>query len=248
MKAQTPLKPSTPTLRRVSILVLLSLLALILPGALRATDYTWTQTAGGSGAAYTWTNTASWTPAPAVGNYPGKTIGNYDTVDFRVAMAGNQTVIPRLGSGGGFSNCISSMKIGGTNGTYTYTFDKGGLTTPRIAFITSAGADARLEKSGNGNDIFATGGFTLGANLDVVFTGGTGTLSLPITIYDLTNKSALNISGVGTLYMTAGNSSYSGGTSIQQTTVEFASQSAVRQQHHYYRQRRHTEDGSQQHA
>ena len=98
MKAQIPLKPSTSALPRRSIpallLLLLLLLALTLPATLRAADYTWNTLTSGT---KTWTNPAVWTGVcpPVSPNYPGKTIGDYDTVDFRVATTAAQTVRPQ---------------------------------------------------------------------------------------------------------------------------------------------------------
>jgi fibronectin-binding autotransporter adhesin len=180
-----------------------------------AATFTWTNF---TGSPLRWGTTANWSPNIANGpNADGA------VVDFQVDVPLTSTIGVCGSAGGNLTPLLTTLKLGDTNGNQGLTLDKGGAATSRLHFTNSTGSTL-IEKRGDTADTIAVGSVRLfNTNLNIVFTNGTGSGVLTINC-DFAQQSPfvsrLNIRGPGTLSLLV-NNTHSGGTVINQTTVQF---------------------------
>ena len=162
-----------------------------------------------------WGTALNWSPN-------GSPSGNGVIADFQVDVPSAATVGVASATGGNLTPLLTTLKLGDTNGAEALTLDKGGATTSRLHFTNSIGS-ALIEKRGNGNDTIGVGAIRAYNNdINVVFSGGTGTLSINCEILQQSPYvTRLSVSGPGTLII-GGSAAFthSGGTVINAATLQ----------------------------
>ena len=180
--------------------------------------------------AQTWTNFLGsplrWGIA---GNWSPNTVPNANgaTANFQVDVpaTGNIALLGGTGTNGTSQTpLLTTLKLGDTNGNQGLTiWRENTTTTSRLHFTNSVGSTF-IEKRGDGNDTINIGAIrTYNTNLNIVFAGGTGTLTISCDIAEQAPYvTRVTVSGPGTLALNASSAStYTGGTEVNGATVQF---------------------------
>jgi autotransporter-associated beta strand protein len=191
----------------------LFLSTVLLGGMLASTSgVTWTNFIGTGN--NRWGNTVNWSPNTAP-NADGA------VADFQVDFPASITISNTTSAGGNNTPLLTTLKLGDTNGSQTVTINKGAAATSRLHFTNSTGS-VLIEKRGNGNDTIEVGQIRVyNTNMNVNFPGGSGSLTINCDFAQQAGfTTRLNITGPGTLALLV-NNTYTGGTVINQATVQF---------------------------